>query len=75
MVKNYNKNNANGYVKIFTHKETKWQSLIREMVKLPTMNEGEYTIEQIHKHIDNISSKTHRVRAYKRFGKWLREKR
>lgn len=75
MVHNYMKGVAT--LEVFTYGEIKWQSLIRAMIKLATqysaMNGKEYTIEQAHKHIDTIRNKTYRIRAYKRFGKWLRE--
>ena len=75
MVYNYNKDETS--VKVFSHGEIRWQPLIRVMVQLSTqlsaMEKREYTIEQTHKYIDTIRNKTYRIRAYKRFGKWLRE--
>lgn len=75
MVHNYMKGIAT--LTVFTYGEIKWQHLIRAMIKLSTqysaMNGKEYIIEQTHKHIDTIKNKTYRIRAYKRFGKWLRE--
>ena len=75
MIHNYMKGVAT--LAVFTYGEIKWQPLIRAMIKLSTqysaMNGKEYTIEQTHKYIDTIRSKTHKIRAYKRFGKWLRE--
>ena len=76
MVYNYNKGYAS-IIKLFSYGEIRWQRVIRAMIKLSTqysaMEGREYTIEQTHKYIDTIRSKTHRIRAYKRFGKWLRE--
>lgn len=75
MVYNYNKDKMS--IKVFSYGEIRWQRLIREMVQLSTefsaMEGREYTIEQTHKYIDTIRSKTYRIRAYKRFGKWLKE--
>ena len=75
MVYNYNKDY--GIVRAFSHGEIKWQFFIREIIRLATQYSAihgkEYTIKQAHEHIDAIKSKTHRIRAYKRFGKWLRE--
>jgi hypothetical protein len=76
MVYNYNKDNIKG-VKVFYNGETKWQPLVRAMIKLSTqfsaMEGREYTIEKAHLHINTIKSKTHRIRAHKRLGKWIRE--
>ena len=75
MVYNYNKDNMS--IKVFSYGEIRWQRLIREMIQLSTeysaMEGREYTIEQTHKYIDTIRNKTYKIRAYKRFGKWLRE--
>ena len=75
MVYNYNKDKMS--IKVFSYREIRWQRLIREMIQLSTeysaMEGREYTIEQTRKYIDTIRNKTYRIRAYKRFGKWLRE--
>lgn len=76
MIYNYNKDYGMS-VKVFNYGEIKWQPLIRAMIKSSTqfsaLEGREYTIEQTHKYIDTIRNKTYRIRAYKRFGKWLRE--
>ena len=76
MVKNYDRFNKTN-IKVYTGHKIIWQRYVRSMVSHTTSWAKEYgkevAITVAHNYFNNIQSKTYRIRAYKRFGKWLRE--
>ena len=76
MVKNYDRMNKTN-IKILTGHRVVWQRYIRTMVSytadwLKTGNK-EGAIKEAHRYFNALSNNRCRLRAYKRFGKLLRE--